>query len=86
MPTLHTTQAHTDPAVCAGTAAGVFREAQAILYQRERKWGEDTVVGVVWVHSLVPKRFVWPSEHDLHQDPEAVSSSGWPGSTDSLPL
>lgn len=35
------TQAHVDPVVCAGTAAGVCREAEAILYQ-ERKWGQDT--------------------------------------------
>lgn len=39
----------------------------------------------MWVHSLVCKRFVWPSEHDLHWDPGAVCSSGWPGTTDSLP-
>lgn len=40
----------------------------------------------MWVHSLVLKRFVWPSEHDLHWDPGAVSSPSWPGSTENLPL
>lgn len=41
MPPPPPAQAHADPVVCAGTTAGVCREAQAILYQ-ERKWGQAT--------------------------------------------
>lgn len=36
MPTLHPTQAHTALVMCAETAAGVFREAEAIVSKGEK--------------------------------------------------
>ena len=82
MPAPSPAQAWTDPVVCAGAAAG----SRFISGGEKVGTRHSSLVGGVWLHSLVPKRFVWPSERDLRWDPGVVSSPSWPGSTDSLPL
>lgn len=57
---------HMQTAVFAGTAAGM-QEAQAISYQTEKSGCKTQLTSrEIRVHSLVPKRFVLPSEHDLY--------------------
>lgn len=65
MPASSPAQAHANCAF-AGTAAGM-QEAQAISYQKEKSGCKTQLTSrEIWVHSLVPKRFVLPSEHDLY--------------------
>lgn len=85
MPASPPAQAHADSIVFAGTAG--MQEPQAITYHKEKSGCKTQLTSrETWVHSLVLKRFVLPSEHDLYWDPGVVSSPAWPGSTNRLPL
>lgn len=66
MPAPPPAQAHADPVACAG-------KHRPFCIGRESGEKPQLTSRGMWVHSLVLKRFVWPSEHDLHWDPGAVS-------------
>lgn len=73
-------------ALCRNCCRCVQESRGSSLLGKKVGRGHILQLGEMWIHSLAPKRFVWPSEHDLHWHLGMVSTPNWPVSAENLPL